>query len=160
MLRQHESKAVAPEDSDYLRRAKRQFERVASSNGSKSKVFWYDRVQSSDGAIYRVYNQALVVPDALCFRAKTDRRLRTWKRRASEEGDFDVEAVLAEEEDRKGRVRYLVKWKGYEADPDDDSWLHQKEMTHCNRLLDEWKQEGRAEWELARRQLLDEAGLA
>lgn len=35
------------------------------------------------------------VPDALCFRAKTDRRLRTWKRRASEEGDFDVEAVVS-----------------------------------------------------------------
>ena len=38
--------------------------------------------------------------------------------------------------------------------------LPRRATLQCNRLLDEWKQEGRAEWELARRQLLDEAGLA
>lgn len=35
------------------------------------------------------------VPDALCFRVKADRRLRTWKRRATEGGDYVVEAVVS-----------------------------------------------------------------
>lgn len=151
---------------------------------------------------------------------------------------------LAEGEDDEGDLRFLVKWQGYEADPDDDGWLYENEMTQvsavargpgpgggaagaatcgqagqvrrrqgwlrasrnwqyigaelhvllaaargaaqrktcvtrtgppshlpapcpacctttqCNKLLKEWKRKGRAQWEAARKQLLEEAGLA
>ncbi|KAL4439198.1 hypothetical protein ABPG77_004100 [Micractinium sp. CCAP 211/92] len=159
VLRQHELEAVAPKDSACVHKEMAECEELPLKDGSKPKVFWYDRVITSDRAVHRVYSQSLVVPDALCFRSK-DRRLRTWKTRPQGGGDYVVDAVLAEDEDEDGDLRYLVKWKGYEADPDEDGWLYEIEMTQCAKLLKEWKLKDRAAWEAARKQLLQEAGLA
>ncbi|KAL4428471.1 hypothetical protein ABPG75_002560 [Micractinium tetrahymenae] len=157
VLRQHEKDAMAPEDSAFLLEDKGRCEEVACSNGGVAEVFWYDRVQGRDGTIYRVYSQTLVVPEALCYRAKADRRLRSWKVKAPEGGEYAVEAVLAEEEDGDGDLRYLVKWKGYEADPADDGWLYEGGMKDCKELLRDWKRKGRAQWEATRKQLLEDA---
>jgi hypothetical protein len=37
---------------------------------------------------------------------------------------------LAERQDEKrGCTRYLVKWQGYEADPDSENWVQRAEMS-------------------------------
>lgn len=36
---------------------------------------------------------------------------------------------LAEREGDDGETRYLVKWAGFEADPTDDSWLEEGDLS-------------------------------
>lgn len=49
---------------------------------------------------------------------------------------YEVEEILDERKTKKGKLQYLIKWKGYSSD--DNSWLYESNL-FCHELLAQFK---------------------
>jgi hypothetical protein len=56
----------------------------------------------------------------------------------SPEPEFEVEEILQEEKDGKGKTRYLVKWKGFTARY--NTWEPEENLTHTDEVMQRFKQ--------------------
>jgi hypothetical protein len=62
----------------------------------------------------------------------------------SEEGHYEIESILMARPTRNRKsTQYLVKWKGYPES--ENSWLPEKELSHAQELLKEFKQRTRVQ---------------
>ena len=54
----------------------------------------------------------------------------------SDQEEYEVESIL-EKRMKRGKVQYLVKWKGWDR-PKDNSWKSLKDL-HCNDLIEDFE---------------------
>jgi hypothetical protein len=51
--------------------------------------------------------------------------------------EFEVECITAERKVGRGRVEYLVRWRGYP--PEDDTWQPEASLVNASEILQKWK---------------------
>eukprot|EP00887_Chlorella_sp_A99_P004986 scaffold4.g4986.t1 len=179
-LKQHQQEAIHPRKSERLAQtsvASVQVER----DGWAKPVCLYDRVRGSDGQVYRVYSRHLIthpcparplvpppfvppppsVPEDDAFKPSTkDRRLASWIfKQFGEEDEFTVDCLVAERLDEGGECQFLIKYKEFELEPEEASWMEREGLGGAQLALRQWEEHGRAAAAQQLEMLLREAGL-
>ena len=76
-----------------------------------------------------------------------DQRLRHYVGKEHDsDAEFDVERIVDERRDSNGNVCYLIKYKGYELNPEDWLGADDDQDLHNLAALDEWERLGPAKY--------------
>jgi hypothetical protein len=57
------------------------------------------------------------------------------------EKEYEVEAIVDERVDEKGKKYFLIKWKGY--DSADNSWVLASKLSQCEDIIAKWEARAR-----------------
>eukprot|EP00887_Chlorella_sp_A99_P004867 scaffold4.g4867.t1 len=178
-LKQHQQEYIHPRESgeqDGLGEGERQGASVADHGGIYAApppaqqverdgwakpVCLYDRVHGSDGRVYRVYSRHLIVPEDDAFKPSTkDRRLASWIcKEFGDEDEFTVDCLVAERLDEEGESQFLIKYKEFELEPEEASWMERDGLGGAKQALRQWEKHGKAAAAQRLQMLLRDAGL-
>jgi hypothetical protein len=93
-----------------------------------------------DWKIHPVFNESLLTPYvALSFPSQKKQILQRPKPKIiKDKEEYKVEEILSSKKDKKGVMKYLVKWKGYTTDK--ATWEPQDNVKHCTDLVKKFHQ--------------------